>query len=72
MLVIPYGLLALLFLISLAGLLLLAYKKHTAMGCMLAKHLGLVFGFFLDFPYCKFVHAIYRYGVLIQFEQKAD
>lgn len=69
-----YGFLVLLFLLSLTGLLLLAFRESTAMGWLLAIHLGFVFGFFLVLPYSKFVHAIYRYGALIRFaiEQKAD
>lgn len=67
-----YGFLALLFFISLTGLLLLAFRETTAMGWLLAIHLGFVFGFFVVLPYSKFVHAIYRYGALIRFalEQK--
>ncbi|MFQ3197272.1 MAG: citrate/tricarballylate utilization protein [Paraglaciecola sp.] len=67
-----YGFLALLFIISLTGLLLLAFRETTAMGWLLAINLGFVFGFFVVLLYSKFVHAIYRYAALIRFalEQK--
>jgi citrate/tricarballylate utilization protein len=62
---------ALLFLVSLTGLLLLALRETQAMGLMLAVHLGFVWGLFLTLPYGKFVHAIFRYAALIQNEIEA-
>ncbi len=56
--------LALLFLISLTGLLLLALRETAAMGSLLAAHLGLVLGLFLTMPYGKFVHGVYRWAAL--------
>ena len=56
--------LALLFLTSLTGLLLLALRETAAMGWLLAIHLGIVLGLFLTLPYGKFVHAIYRSAAL--------
>jgi hypothetical protein len=56
--------LALLFLVSLTGLLLLALRETRAMGTLLAVHLGVVLAFFLTLPYGKFVHAPYRLAAL--------
>jgi citrate/tricarballylate utilization protein len=60
------GFLALLFLTSLTGLLLLILRETPAMGIMLAIHLGVTGGLFITMPYGKFVHAIYRYLALIR------
>ena len=60
------GFLALLFLTSLSGLLLLALRETAAMGVLLAVHLGLVMGFFITVPYGKFVHGIYRFAALVR------
>ena len=60
------GFLALLFLTSLSGLLLLALRETAAMGVTLAIHLGLVLGLFVTMPYGKFVHGIYRFAVLLR------
>ncbi|QDU61111.1 hypothetical protein Pan216_19650 [Planctomycetes bacterium Pan216] len=65
-----YAFLALLFFISLTGLLLLALRETSAMGIVLAVHLGFVLGFFLLMPYCKFVHGIYRFAALVRFHGK--
>jgi len=69
-----YGFLALLFLISLTGLLLLALRETAAMGVLLLIHLGFVFSFFVTLPYGKFVHGIYRFAALVMFygEQQQD
>ena len=58
--------LALLFLSSLTGLLLLALRETGAMGWLLAIHLGVVLGLFLTLPYGKFVHGIYRSAALVR------
>jgi len=58
--------LALLFLTSLTGLLLLALRETTAMGTLLRIHLGIVLGLFLTLPYGKFVHGIYRSAALVR------
>ncbi|MCU0946611.1 MAG: tricarballylate utilization 4Fe-4S protein TcuB [Rubritepida sp.] len=55
-----YAMLALLFLVSSSGLLLLAVRHTGAMGVLLALHLGLVLAFFLLLPYSKMVHGVYR------------
>jgi citrate/tricarballylate utilization protein len=64
---------AMLFLVSLTGLLLLVLRSTPAMGTLLAVHLGFVFGFFITMPYGKFVHGIYRFGALVRYakERKA-
>ncbi len=58
--------LALLFLTSLTGLLLLVLRETAAMGVLLRIHLGIVLGLFLTLPYGKFVHAIYRSAALVR------
>lgn len=55
-----YAMLALLFLVSASGLLLLALRHTGAMGVLLALHLGFVLAFFLLLPYSKMVHGMYR------------
>jgi citrate/tricarballylate utilization protein len=61
------GFLILLFLISITGLLLLAFRETRAMGVLLALHLGTVMALFLTLPYGKFVHALYRFAALVRF-----
>jgi citrate/tricarballylate utilization protein len=61
------GFLALLFLTSLTGLLLLALRETRGMGVLLAVHLGVVLALFLTLPYGKFVHALYRFAALVRF-----
>ncbi len=60
------AMLALLFLVSATGLLLLAVRHTGAMGLMLAIHLGLVLAFFLVLPYSKMVHAPFRALALLR------
>ena len=55
-----YAMLALLFLVSSTGLLLLAVRHTGAMGIMLALHFGLVLSLFVALPYSKMVHGVYR------------
>ena len=57
--------LAMLFLTSLTGFLLLLLRETAVMGVLLAIHLGIVMGLFLTMPYGKFVHGIYRFGALL-------
>jgi citrate/tricarballylate utilization protein len=61
------GFLALLSLSSLTGLALLFLRETTAMGTLLAVHLGVVLALFLTLPYGKFVHALYRFAALVRF-----
>ena len=56
----------LLFLISLSGLALLAYRETSAMPILLSIHLGVVMGFFLTMPYGKFGHGFYRMVALLK------
>jgi citrate/tricarballylate utilization protein len=58
--------LALLFLTSLSGLVLLAVRDTAAMGTLLVIHLGLVAGIFITAPYGKFAHVVYRYAALVR------
>jgi citrate/tricarballylate utilization protein len=60
------GFIALLFLISLTGLLLLALRESAAMPFLLAIHLGFVMGLFLTLPYGKFAHGIFRSAALLK------
>jgi citrate/tricarballylate utilization protein len=55
-----YAMLSLLFLVGATGLLLLALRHGSAMGTLLALHLGLVFALFVALPYSKMVHGLYR------------
>src|SRR5206468_11069871 len=57
---------ALLFLTSLSGLLLLVMRETHAMAGLLRIHLGVVLGLFLTLPYGKFVHGIYRSAALVR------
>jgi citrate/tricarballylate utilization protein len=69
-----YAFLALLFFISLTGFLLLGLRATSAMGVLLALHLGFVLALFLMLPYSKFVHAVYRFAALMRFalEQRRE
>lgn len=61
------GFLVLLFMISLTGLGLLAFREHASMGTWLAVHLGFVLALFLTMPYGKFVHGLYRLMALVRY-----
>lgn len=69
-----YAFLSLLFFISLTGFLLLGLRATSAMGVLLALHLGFVLALFIALPYSKFVHAVYRLAALIRFalEQRKE
>ena len=58
---------ALLFLTSATGLVLLAVRETRGMGIALAIHLGAVLALFVTLPYGKFVHALYRFAALVRF-----
>lgn len=67
------GLLALLFLTSLTGLLLLLLRATPLMGVLLVLHLGVVAGLFITMPFGKLVHMVYRYAALVRnAEEQAD
>jgi citrate/tricarballylate utilization protein len=57
----------LLFLTSITGLALLAWRDTGIMGLLLAIHLGVVMALFLTLPYGKFAHGIYRSAALLKF-----
>jgi citrate/tricarballylate utilization protein len=58
--------LATLGLVSLTGMLTLAFRSTRAMGSMLTIHLGFVAATFVTAPYGKFVHLVYRCLALIR------
>jgi citrate/tricarballylate utilization protein len=55
-----------LFVTSLTGMILLAFRNTAAMGTLLALHLGVVAAFFIMIPYGKLAHVVYRYSALIK------
>ncbi|HUF43027.1 MAG TPA: tricarballylate utilization 4Fe-4S protein TcuB [Verrucomicrobiae bacterium] len=59
--------LVLLFLTSLTGLLLLAFRETAAMGTLLVVHLATVACLFITAPYGKFAHVVYRYAALVRY-----
>jgi citrate/tricarballylate utilization protein len=61
-----YGFLALLHATAVTGLALLFFRHTSAMGGLLAIHLGFVLALFLTLPYGKFVHGIYRFLALVR------
>jgi citrate/tricarballylate utilization protein len=61
-----YVLLAQLFAVAFTGLSLLALRETSAMGLLLAVHLGCVAGFFTTLAYGKFAHAPYRALALLR------
>jgi citrate/tricarballylate utilization protein len=61
---------AMLFLTGLTGLALLLWRDTSAMGPLLALHLGVVFALFITMPYGKFVHGIYRYVALVRYARE--
>jgi citrate/tricarballylate utilization protein len=61
-----FALLVLLWLAAATGLLLLGLRATSAMGVLLAIHLGVILALFLALPYSKFVHSIYRTLALIR------
>jgi citrate/tricarballylate utilization protein len=63
--------LALLFLTSLTGLLLLALRERAYMPSLLIVHLAIVLALFITLPYGKFVHGIYRAAALVKFRRES-
>ena len=62
---------ALLFITSLTGFLLLAFRERAVMSALLAVHLGAVLALFVTLPYGKFVHGIYRTAALIHYAMES-
>ena len=60
------GFIVLLFLASLTGLALMAWRDGAAMALLLAVHLGFVMALFLTLPYGKFAHGVYRGAALLK------
>jgi citrate/tricarballylate utilization protein len=59
-----------LFLTGLTGLALLVWRETSAMGPLLALHLGVVFALFITMPYGKFVHGLYRFAALVRYARE--
>jgi citrate/tricarballylate utilization protein len=66
------GFVALLFLTSLTGLALLAWRNYAAMPLLLAIHLGVVMALFLTLPYGKMMHGVYRGAALLKWAGERD
>jgi len=64
--------LALLFLTSLTGLVLLVLRGRPYMPALLVAHLAVVIALFITLPYGKFVHGIYRAAALMKFRREDD
>jgi citrate/tricarballylate utilization protein len=60
------GFIALLFLVSVTGLALMAWRDNAAMALLLAIHLGVVMALFLTLPYSKFAHGVFRSAALFK------
>ena len=56
-----------LLLTGVTGLALLLWRETSAMGPLLALHLGFVFALFITLPYGKFVHGLYRFMALVRY-----
>ena len=65
-----YAFIGLLFLVSLTGLVLLAFRETAAMGLLLVVHLGFVLALFVALPYSKFVHGAYRLAAMRRFAEE--
>jgi citrate/tricarballylate utilization protein len=59
-----------LFLTSFTGIALLVWRDTSAMGILLAIHIGVVFALFITLPYGKFVHGIYRFVALVRYARE--
>ncbi|KPQ05121.1 MAG: citrate/tricarballylate utilization protein TcuB [Rhodobacteraceae bacterium HLUCCA12] len=63
---------ALLFFVSLSGLMLYMATGTAAVPTLLALHLGAVLAFFLLMPYSKMVHGFFRFAALVREAQQRD
>ena len=61
------GFIALLFLVSLSGLLLWWARGSNAMALLLCLHLGAVMALFATLPYGKFAHGVFRSAALLRY-----
>jgi citrate/tricarballylate utilization protein len=61
-----FAFILLILLTAVTGLVLLAARATSAMGTLLAVHLGFVLALFVVMPYSKFVHGIYRGAALLR------
>lgn len=61
-----WAFLALLHFTAVTGLALLLFRHTSAMGGLLAIHLGFVLALFVALPYGKFVHGVYRLLALVR------
>jgi citrate/tricarballylate utilization protein len=62
--------LAMLFLTSLTGLILMVLRDRWYMPALLSVHLAIVLALFVTLPYGKFVHGIYRAAALGKFRRE--
>jgi citrate/tricarballylate utilization protein len=60
------GFVALLFLTSLTGMVLLIGRETAGMPLLLAVHLGVVMALFATLPYSKMAHGVYRSAALLK------
>jgi citrate/tricarballylate utilization protein len=60
------GFIAQLFIVSITGLALLAFRDTRFMALWLAIHLGTVMALFVTLPYGKFAHAVFRSAALFK------
>ena len=67
-----HAFLALLFFTAVTGLALLFFRHTSAMGGLLAVHLGFVLALFLALPFSKMVHGVYRLLALVREASEAS
>jgi citrate/tricarballylate utilization protein len=63
---------AMLFLTSATGLLLLVLRGSPLMPALLVGHLGFVLALFVMLPYGKFIHGIHRMTALVMFANETE